>query len=211
MAISIAVVRRARLSALAAGTLFLALSAATVLGAQDSTRDGRRWEVRLTSGRLVGTGDLRGQLKDASLSATQVAWRLRPRLSMLGTFSWARSRDLATAGNPKLDVFTWDVGFEGRSREWSGRGRTSLILFAGAGAGARSYNHRSLDIAAATNLAGYGSVGANVGIARVGLRLEVRDYASGFRSLGTTGRSGTRNDLVVMGALRLTRPKATRS
>jgi len=199
--------RPARAASIVAGALVLALSAATGLGAQDSTQHAARRELRLTGGKLVGTGALRGELKDAHLSAAQLSWLVRPRLALLGTFAWARSRDLATAGNPKLDVFTSDVGLEGRSREWSGRGRTSLTLFAGAGAGVRSYNHRSLDIAATTHLAGYGSVGAELGIARVGVRLEARDYATGFRSLGAAGRTGTRNDIVVMGTLRLKRDR----
>jgi len=40
---------------------------------------------------------------------------------------------------------------------------------------------------------------------------KLRDDATGLRSLGTTGRAGTRHDVVVAGTLRLTRPHAARS
>ncbi len=46
---------------------------------------------------------------------------------------------------------------------------------------------------------------------RVALRLEARDYATGFRPLIGAGSSVSRNDVVLMGALRLNRHRATQS
>jgi hypothetical protein len=51
------------------------------------------------------------------------------------------------------------------------------------------------------NLAGYASVGSELGMGRVGLRVEVRDYLAGFQPLVGSGRSATRNDVVIMAAL----------
>jgi hypothetical protein len=77
--------------------------------------------------------------------------------------------------------------------------------FAGIGAGARSYNYRKLDVGATHNVAGYGAVGGEIGVSRVGIRLEVRDYVSGFKPLIGGGVSRTRNDMVITAAVRINR------
>jgi hypothetical protein len=77
--------------------------------------------------------------------------------------------------------------------------------FVGAGAGGRSYNHRKLDLDATHDVAGYGTVGGEFGAGRVGLRLEVRDYVTGFKPLVGRGSATTRNDLVLMAGLRFNR------
>lgn len=159
-----------------------------------------RRRLRLPGGAFVATGAQGDQLKDGQVTAVQLSRLLSPRVALVGTFAWARSRDLTRAGAPKLDVFTIDVGLEGRSRSWFAASPVSVRAFAGLGAGARSYNHRALDVAATHHLAGYLSVGSDLDMGRVGLRLEARDYAS-----RRTGPSRTRNDDVVMAALRFSR------
>jgi hypothetical protein len=77
--------------------------------------------------------------------------------------------------------------------------------FAGVGAGARSYNYRNLDVDATHNVAGYGTVGGELGMGRVGLRLEVRDYVTGFKPLVGGGTADTRNDVVILVGLRFDR------
>ena len=81
----------------------------------------------------------------------------------------------------------------------------TLTPFAGLGAGSRSYDYRSLDLDATHNLAGYGAVGGELGRGRLHLRLEVRDYLAGFKPLAGIGASGTRNDVVALVGLRLSR------
>ena len=58
---------------------------------------------------------------------------------------------------------------------------------------------------ATSNVAVYGSVGGELGVGRVGVRLEVRDYATGFKPLVGAGRADTRNDVVIMVGLRFNR------
>ena len=169
-----------------------------------SPRD-RVWELRFTSGSLMPTGDLRADLRSADLSAAQLSWRVRPSLAITGTFGWARSRDLSTSGAPKLDVFTSDIGIEASPARWQAGTRTTLTPFVGLGAGARSYNHRSLDIDATHNLAAYAAAGGEIGFRRFGLRLEARDYVTGFKPLAGAGTSELRNDVVVMLGLRIGR------
>ncbi|MEP7382102.1 MAG: hypothetical protein ABI910_10475 [Gemmatimonadota bacterium] len=200
----------ARAARTAGGTFAVILSSTHAVMAQESAPRTGAWEARVSSGAFVGAGDQRHAVKDAQLTSLQVSRILRPRLALTGTFAWARSRDLASVDAPKLDVFTSDLGVELRSAEHFVDRRLSLSTFAGVGGGARSYNHRSLDVPATHNLAGYASIGGEVGMRRVALRLEARDYATGFKPLVGRGRSAVRNDVVLMGALRINRHRAAR-
>jgi hypothetical protein len=181
---------------------------ASALPAQDSAVAGTRgkaahWEFVVPSGALVPTGAQRGAIKRANLTAVQLAYVPRPSLAITSTLGWARSRDLATAGDPKLDVFTYDVGGELRAPRWQGRSEMSFSAFAGMGAGGRSYDYRKLHVDATHNLAAYGSAGGELGFRRIRLRLEARDYVTGFKPLVRNGASRTGNDVVVMAGLRL--------
>lgn len=189
--------------------LGIALVSAHSAAGQTPPSEGRTWELRVTSGAFVATGNHRNAVANAQATAAQVAWVVRPSLAVTGTFTWARSRDRGLVNTPKLDVFTSDVGVEARPTLWFAKRAVSLSPFAGVGAGMRSYNYRKLEVDATNNLAGYASVGGELGIGRVGLRLEVRDYATGFRPLVGAGRSDMRNDVVMMAGLRFNRQRAS--
>ena len=194
---------RTALTALGALTILLGSPARSL--AQDPTSQSGRWSLRVPGGAFVPTGSQRNSLDDAHVTAVQISRLVRPRLALTGMFSWARSRDVAVTDAPKLDVFTSDLGIEARSAERFADGPVTFSAFAGLGAGVRSYNYRKLDVDARHNLAGYGSVGGELGIGRVGLRVEVRDYATGFKPLVGSGRSRSRNDVVMMAALSFSR------
>ena len=164
-----------------------------------------RFEFLVPSGTLVPTGAPRNAIKRAGLTAAQLSYLVRPNLAVTTSFGWARSRDLATVGDPKLDVFTYDVGAEVRANRWQAGRSVTFMPLVGVGAGARSYNYRTLDVAATNNLAAYGSVGGELGYRRVRLRLEARDYVSGFKPLAVAGTAGRRNDVAVLVGLRLVR------
>lgn len=206
MSISTVVTRTAFNLAAAVGLLSFGYSDVV---AQDSAR-ARTLEFRIPGGVLIATGAQRDQLKDAQLTAAQLSWVVRPRLAITGTFGWARSRDIASAGAPKLDVFTSDVGLETRTTEWHADRPVSLSLFAGLGAGARTYNYRKLDVDATNNIAGYVGLGGEIGMGRVGARLEARNYSAGFKPLVGAGKSEARTDVVIMGALRFNRYRQPR-
>lgn len=168
------------------------------------------WELNVPSGAVVPTGAQRDAIKRANLTAVQLSYVARQSLAVTATVGWARSRDLVTIDDPKLDVFTYDVGVELRARQlhaprWGAAGSVSFMPFAGVGAGARSYNHRALDLNATHNVAAYGTVGGEVGVRRIRLRLEARDYVTGFKPLVGGGSADARNDVVVMAGLRYTR------
>ena len=169
------------------------------------------WEVRVSSGTLLPTGDERDVLKNAPMTALQVSRLITPSLALTGTIGWARSQVINTTDTPKLDVFTSDLGVELRSPRWFNKSMVTFDAFAGLGGGMRSYNYRKLDVGATHNLAGYGAVGGEFGMGRVGLRLEVRDYMSGFKPLVGAGESGMRNDVVYTAAVRFNRNRAPKN
>jgi hypothetical protein len=188
-----------------AGSLVLLSSLTNVAAAQEAGSRGSTWELRIPSGSFITTGAQGAQLKDARLTALQLSWVARPHLAITGTFAWARSRDLSSAGRPRIDVFTSDLGVEARSAEWRTGSRLAFSTFAGIGAGARSYDYVKLDAGARNNLAGYAAAGGEVGFGRVALRIEARNYTTGFKPLAGAGKSDTRNDMVVMAAVRFNR------
>jgi hypothetical protein len=195
--------------------LLLAAALATLGGTTDLTAQAadsgatparsRRWELLAPTGTVVPTGAQRDAIKRGNLSAVQLSYVPRPALAVTATIGWARSRDVASAGDPKVDVFNYDLGAEVRAPRFNDGQAVTFMPFAGVGAGARSYNYRSLDVDATHNPAGYGAVGGELGVRRIRLRVEARDYVTGFKPLTGGGAAVARNDVVVMAGLRFTR------
>ena len=188
----------------------LGLASASALAAQTADTSATperapRWELLVPAGTVVPTGAQRMALKRGNLTAAQLAYVVRPAFAVTATVGWARTRDLASAGDPKLDLFTYDVGAEVRAPRWRSGESVTFAPFAGVGAGGRSYNYRSLDVDATHNVAAYGAVGGELGVRRVRLRVEARDYVAGFKPLGGAGAAATRNDVAVMAGLRFVR------
>ena len=163
-----------------------------------------RFEFVVSSGWLLPTGDQRDALKRANMTIAQLSYAVLPYFAVASSVGWARSRDIAAADVPKLDVFTYDVGAELRADRWLTGRVLTFTPFAGVGAGGRSYNYRSLDVDATHNLAAYGSVGGELGYRRIRFRLEARDYLTGFKPMMANGASGRRNDVSVMAGFRIT-------
>jgi hypothetical protein len=205
MSNSSAVSRRAALTV--AGSFALIFTAAAGAAAQSSEPD-RALQVRVTSGSFAPTGSQRDALESAHVTAAQISWLIRPSLAITGSFSWARSKDLTLNDTPRIDVFTTDLGVETRGSKLFANGPISIRPFAGLGGGMRSYDYRTLAMEGTHNLAGYGAIGAELGIGRVGVRLEARDYVSGFKPLAGVGTADTRNDMVITAAVSLNRSRA---
>ncbi len=185
----------------------LLAAAAGTAGAQDSTAHPSvlsRFEFVVSSGALLPTGDQRDALKSAKMTIAQLSYAVRPYLAVTTSMGWARSRDVAMTDAPKLDVFTYDVGAELRADRWLSGKALTFTPFAGAGAGGRSYNYRSLDVDPTHNLAAYGSAGGELGYRRIRFRLEARDYVTGFKPMMANGATGRRNDVSVMAGFRIT-------
>ena len=196
-------IARTALPAIAALALVAATSMSAAAQAAAQHRPG--FEFIVNSGTVVPTGAQRDAIQRGGLTAAQLSYVVRPAFALVSSVGWARSRDIASPDDPKLDVFTYDLGAEVRAPRWIAGESVSFSPFAGVGAGGRSYNYRSLDVDATHNVAAYASIGGEVGMGRVRLRLEARDYVSGFKPLGGAGDADTRNDVAVMAGLRITR------
>ena len=173
---------------------------------QSATEQKPKWEFLIASGTLIPTGAQRGAFKRANLTTAQLSYVVRPHIAINSTLGWARSRDVASVGTPKLDIFTYDLGAEARASRWNAGHTMTFSPFAGGGAGARSYVSRSNDSDATHQFAPYVSAGGELsfrpGVRQVHVRLEVRDYMSGLFGQGT---GGARNDVVAMIGLRFTK------
>ncbi len=179
------------------------VGSATGAAAQSATERGSGFEFLVSSGSLVPTGSQRDALKRADQTVAQLSYAVTSNIVFTSSVGWARSRDIASAGSPKLDVYSYDVGAELRADRWLAGKSLSFTPFAGAGVGGRSYDYRKLEVDATHNLASYGGVGGELGYRRVRMRIEARDYVSGFKRLMADGSTGRRNDVSVMAGFRI--------
>jgi hypothetical protein len=193
-----------RVALVAAGTLGVLAASQQPVQGQTAPDQKPGFGFLLTSGQVVPTGAQRDVVKRGNVSAAQLSYGVHPLVSLTATFGWARSRDVASVDQPKLDIFMYDVGAELRGPRL-GSGFVDFRPFAAMGAGARSYNYRSVEVDATHTLAAYGALGGEMGVGPVRLRVEARDYVSRFKPLDGRGSVNTRNDVVVMAGLLLGR------
>jgi hypothetical protein len=207
--------RRVSLAALLAGLAFLwsVPAHAQLLGPttdQPST-SASSWiassdgivEVTPYAGAFIPTGSARTLLKNALLAGGQLSVRIVPQLAAVGTFGWTPNNDRTIVGAPTLDVYQYDLGIQARGAGWFQGDGWDFTPFAGVGGGGRTYNYRDLNLNTTTDVDGYGSVGADLGYGRLGLRIEGRDYLSQFHPLNGVGPTTNHNDVAISAGLRV--------
>jgi hypothetical protein len=160
------------------------------------------FELLVPSGTVVPTGAQEDDVKRAHLTAVQFSYGLRPELVLTSTVGWARTTPLSRGPEAKLDLFTYDAGVEYRLPRRSADRRINVKPFTGAGIGARTHSYRHADVPTTHSLAMYASAGAELGLSRVRVRLEVRDYLTRATPLGAAGAT-RRNDVAVLAGLRV--------
>ena len=107
------------------------------------------------------------------------------------------------ADSPKLDVFTYDVGAEVRAPSWITGKAVTFTPFAGVGRGwtELQLSQRSTSTRRTTSRRTAASAVSSAS-RRVRVRLEARDYVTGFKPLSGAGAARTGNDVVLMAGLR---------
>lgn len=187
-------------------TVVLALATLLTTGrpadAQSSVATRPGFELLVPLGTVVSTGAQENDVKNAKLTAVQLSYGLRPDLVLTSTVGWARTTPLGLGPEAKLDLFTYDAGVEYRLARRSPDRGINFKPFTGVGIGARTHSYRHVDVATTHNLATYASVGGELGLLRVLVRLEVRDYLTWVTPLGASDAT-RRNDVAVLAGLRL--------
>jgi hypothetical protein len=155
--------------------------------------------IRPVIGAIVGTGDQGDALKNAVLVGGQASYVFHPNFAVVGSFGWSPSHDKLSSQQPKLDLYQYDLGIEGRLSNLTDGSAVVTRPYAALGAGGRTYNLRDVpNTSAQTNALGYGAVGIDLDQAggKFGLRIEARDNVTGFKGFrGELADRKTRNDL----------------
>jgi hypothetical protein len=156
-------------------------------------------QVRPLVGALVATGDERDVLKNAVLVGAQASYTLNQNFGLVGSFGWSPSEDKTSAARPKLDLYQYDLGIEGRLSDLTSGSAVATRPYVVIGGGARTYDLRNVaNSSAQTNPLGYGALGLDLDQTngRIGLRLEARDNVTAFKGLrGELQDRKARNDL----------------
>lgn len=164
------------------------------------------FQVRPLVGALIATGDQRDVLKNtAVLVGAQGSYALNSNFGVVGSFAWSPSEDKTSVARPKLDLYQYDIGLQGKLNDLTSGSAVSTRPYAILGGGARTYNLRNVaGVGAQTNPLGYGAVGLDLDQAggRIGLRLEARDNVTAFKGLrGELQDRKARNDLQFVAGL----------
>jgi len=162
-------------------------------------------QVRPLVGALIATGDQRDVLKNAVLVGAQGSYTLNQNFGLVGSFGWSPNEDRTVAARPKLDLYQYDLGIQGRLSDLTSGSAVATRPYAVIGGGARTYSLRNVVGASAqTNPLGYGALGVDVDQTggRIGLRLEARDNVTAFKGLrGELQDRKARNDLQFVAGL----------
>jgi opacity protein-like surface antigen len=155
---------------------------------------GSRAAIRPFVGAYLPTGDQRDFVKEAVVVGAQASWTVNSNAALTTSFGWAPTKDKVSAGDQTVDQFQYDVGVEARAARLS---TPKVTPFIGAGIGGRTYSYRDLDVDSKSNFDGYGALGIDAGVGRVGIRIEGRDYLSRFQPLTGGGETKSRNDVTL--------------
>jgi hypothetical protein len=161
--------------------------------------------LRPVVGALMGTGDQHDALKSAVLVGGQASYAFHPNFAVVGTFGWSPSQDKLSPQQPKLDLYQYDLGIEGRLNDLTANSSFITRPYAALGGGGRTYNLRNVPNAdAQTNALGYGAIGLDLDHAsgKFGLRLEARDNVTAFKGFrGELPDRKARNDVQLSAGL----------
>jgi hypothetical protein len=161
--------------------------------------------VRPVVGALMGTGDQHDALKSAVLVGGQASYAFHPNFGVVGTFGWSPSQDKLSPQQPKLDLYQYDLGIEGRLNDLTSGSSFVTRPYAALGGGGRTYDLRNVPNASSqTNALGYGAIGLDLNheSGKFGVRLEARDNVTAFKGFrGELADRKARNDVQLSAGL----------
>ena len=193
----------ARRRTAAFAVIALLLVSAEQARAQEATS--ASFAIRPIVGALVPVGNQRDALKGGVLAGGQGAYTLDPNVFVIGALVWSRSQEKQSAQQPKLDLYQYDIGVEGRLNNLTEGSPAVTRPYITLGAGGRSYRLRNVaNSSAQTDPLVYSALGLELARAggTYGLRLELRDNISAFKGLrGELDDRVARHDLQLSAGL----------
>lgn len=160
-------------------------------------------EYRVIAGAYIPTGSQADLLKSSVALGMQGGVELNPMLHLVATVTYATPKTKGVAFTDDVHLYQYDAGAE-LFHVYSASGETihwTFRPFLGAGVGARTYNPQHSDVKSTTDMAGYGSLGAELQHQNIAVRLEARDYVTRFNGFRSELKTKTSNSLVVGGGL----------
>lgn len=177
--------------------ILTAVAAALLLSGPVGAQTSLSPEIRPFAGAYVPTGDMRDVLQDAPIVGVQLGVEIAERVHGVASIGWAFSSDQQDAD---VHMSQYDLGLElfqtfDLTDTWQFR------PFLGVGAGARTYIFDDTEADSQSDLAGYGTLGAEFQLHRFAFRLAARDYLTRFKGLDGLADATTRNDLTLSAGL----------
>lgn len=174
--------------------LTLALVGFLALGGTASAQvRGPRFEFRPFAGAYVPTGRQSDAFGSAFTAGTQGAVDLTRSIALVGNFAWIHGTDRLSDLGSRVETYQYDAGLElGLSRPVEAA--FMFRPFLGIGGGGRTYGYKDPGHATKTVATGHGALGTEFLFGRTALRIELRDYVSGYAAPGST-KNVTRNDM----------------
>jgi hypothetical protein len=157
-------------------------------------------EIRPFAGVLVPTGDNRDLVKDAFLTGVSAGFEVTENVHLLGTFIWSPTHEKLDLTRNRVNVYTYSAGAELQTSRGV-PGDRWIRPFVGAGLGGLTYRVRDVSLDEKTYFTGYGSLGVEMQLEKLGLRLEGRDYLHRFKGIEGNEKATVRNFTTFMAGL----------
>jgi hypothetical protein len=153
-------------------------------------------EIRPFAGVYVPTGAQHDIFRIAPMVGVQGALELRPNIHLVGELSWVPANMKVATTNDNAHILSQDLGVEMLLVRELPNGWL-VKPFAGLGGGIRNFLYRANEFTSRGGPAGYGTLGSELEIGSIALRLEARGHIFRYRPPMTGSDNVTRRDLSV--------------
>jgi hypothetical protein len=153
-------------------------------------------EIRPFAGVYVPTGAQHDVFRVGPLFGVQGALELRPNIHLVGELSWVPANMKVAATNDNAHILSQDLGVEMLLVRELPNG-WMVKPFAGAGGGIRNFLYRANEFTSRGGPSGYGTLGSELEIGSIALRLEARGHIFRYRPPTIGGDNVTRGDMTV--------------